>query len=159
MSFGYSILGFGAYPTRGEPDVSNVLIEDDSGNDNRFTKVENSSGSPSTTHNHAFTAPVELVGGVSGGYTMTLNLNSSYTGNAAAFAWTITETTIGGPGTSGVSISTTTSSGTDFDAVFTVAASAARGIPPATFNFELAITGANTNVITTTYSNVVMLVP
>ena len=80
MSFGYSILGFGAYPSRGIPDVSNVLIEDDSGNDNRYTKVENSSGSNATTHNNDFAAPVELVAGVSGGYTMTLNLNSSFTG-------------------------------------------------------------------------------
>ena len=156
MSFGYSVLGFGSHPTRGEPDVSNVLIEDDNGNDNCYTKVENSSGSNSTTHNHAFTAPVELVAGVSGGYTMTLNLNSSYTGNAASFAWTITE--VSDP-LNIVSISTTTSSGTDFDAVFTISSSAARGIPPAEYTFALAITGTNTNVITTTYTSVVMLVP
>ena len=156
MSFGYSILGFGAYPTRGEPDVSNVLIEDDNGNDNCYTKVENSSGSNSTTHNHSLTNPVELVAGVSGGYTMTLNLNSSYTGNAASFAWTITE--VDDPANI-VSISTTSSSGTDFDAVFTISASAARGIPPANYTIALAITGANTNVITTTYTNVLMMVP
>ena len=156
MSFGYSILGFGAYPSRGIPDVSNVLIEDDSGNDNRYTKVENSSGSNATTHNNDFAAPVTLVEGVSGGYTMTLNLNSSFTGNAAAFAWTITE--VGDPANI-VSISTNTASSADFDAVFTISASAARGVPPAEYTFALAITGTNTNVITTTYTNVVMLVP
>ena len=156
MSFGYSILGFGSHPTRGEPDVSNVLIEDDNGNDNCYTKVENSSGSNSTTHNHAFAAGVELVAGVSGGYTMTLNLNSSFTGNAASFAWSITE--VDDPANL-VSISTTSASSTDFDAVFTISASAARGLPPANYTFALAVTGTNTNVITTTYTNVVMLVP
>tara|TARA_R100000742_G_C4226932_1_gene49350 strand:- start:104 stop:574 length:471 start_codon:yes stop_codon:yes gene_type:complete len=156
MSFGYSILGFGAYPTRGEPDVSNVLIEDENGNDNRFTKVENSSGSNATTHNNDFTNPIELVGGVSGGYTMTLKLNSSFTGNAASFAWTITE--VDDP-LNNVSISTASSSSADFDAVFTIAAGAAQGQPPANYTFALAVTGTNGNTITTTYTNVLMLVP
>ena len=156
MSFGYSILGFGSYPTRGEPDVSNVLIEDENGNDNCYTKVENSSGSNATTHNHAFAGGVELVGGVSGGYTMTLKLNSSFTGNAASFAWSITE--VDDP-LNMVSISTTSASSADFDAVFTVAAGAAQGLPPANYTFALAVTGANTNTITTTYTNIIMLVP
>tara|TARA_R110002051_G_scaffold304147_1_gene373351 strand:- start:186 stop:656 length:471 start_codon:yes stop_codon:yes gene_type:complete len=156
MSFGYSILGFGAYPSRGVADVSNVLIEDDSGNDNRFTKVENSGGSNVTTHDNDFAAPIVLVAGVSGGYTMTLNLNSSFTGGAAAIAWTITE--VDDPN-SIVSISTNTASSTDFDAVFTISAGAARGVPPANYTFALAVTGINTNVITTTYTNVIMLVP
>ena len=89
--FGRTVSGFGSYASRGEPDVSNVLIEDENGNDNCYTKVENSSGSNATTHNHALAGGVELVGGVSGGYTMTLKLNSSFTGNAASFAWSITE--------------------------------------------------------------------
>ena len=154
--FGRTVSGFGSYASRGEPDVSNVLIEDDNGNDNCYTKEENSSGSFSTTHNHNLQDPIELVAGVSGGYTMTLNLNSSFTGNAAAFAWTITE--VGDPANI-VSISTNTASSADFDAVFTISASAARGVPPAEYTFALAITGTNTNVITTTYTNVIMLVP
>tara|TARA_R110000823_G_scaffold305558_1_gene427704 strand:+ start:86 stop:553 length:468 start_codon:yes stop_codon:yes gene_type:complete len=154
--FGRTVSGFGSYASRGEPDVSNVLIEDDNGNDNCYTKEENSSGSFSTTHNHNLQDPIELVGGVSGGYEMVLHLNSTFTGNAAAFAWTITE--VGDPANI-VSISTNTASSADFDAVFTISASAARGVPPAEYTFALAVTGANTNVITTTYTNVIMLVP
>ena len=154
--FGRTVSGFGSYASRGEPDVSNVLIEDDNGNDNCYTKEENSSGSFSTTHNHNLQDPIELVGGVSGGYEMVLHLNSTFTGNAAAFAWTITE--VGDPANI-VSISTNTASSADFDAVFTISASAARGVPPAEYTFALAITGTNTNVITTTYTNVIMLVP
>jgi len=154
--FGRTVSGFGSYASRGEPDVSNVLIEDESGNDNRFTKVENSSGSNSTTHNQNFIDPIELVGGVTGGYTMTLKLNSSFTGNAAAFAWSITE--VDDP-LNMVSISTTSASSVDFDAVFTVSAGAAQGMPPAVYTFALAVTGTNTNIITTTYTNVLMIVP
>ena len=40
--FGRTVNGFGSYASRGEPDVSNVLIEDENGNDNSYTKVENS---------------------------------------------------------------------------------------------------------------------
>lgn len=156
MSFGYSILGFGAYPTRGEPDVSNVLIEDDNGNDNCYTKEENSSGSFSTTHNHNLQDPIELVGGVSGGYEMVLHLNSTFTGNAAAYAWTITENS---DPLNNVSISTNTATTADFDAVFAISSGAGRGQPPAEYTIELAVTGTNTNVITKTYSNIIMIVP
>tara|TARA_R100000655_G_scaffold108486_1_gene160532 strand:+ start:164 stop:631 length:468 start_codon:yes stop_codon:yes gene_type:complete len=154
--FGRTVNGFGSYASRGEPDVSNVLIEDENGNDNSFTKVENSSGSNATTHNNAFTNPVELVGGVSGGYTMTLKLNSSFTGNAASFAWSITE--VDDP-LNIVSISTTSASSADFDAVFTISAAAAQGQPPVNYTFALAVTGTNGNTITTTYTNVLMIVP
>jgi len=156
MSFGYSILGFGAYPSRGEPAITNLVIEDENGNDNSYTKVENSSGSNATTHNNAFTNPVVLVGGVSGGYTMTLKLNSSFTGSAASFAWSITE--VDDP-LNIVSISTTSASSADFDAVFTVAAAAAQGQPPVNYTFAVAVTNSNGDTTTTTYSNVLMIVP
>jgi hypothetical protein len=156
MSFGYSILGFGAYPSRGEPAITNLVIEDENGNDNSYTKVENSSGSNATTHNNAFTNPVELVGGVSGGYTMTLKLNSSFTGSAASFAWSITE--VDDP-LNIVSISTTSASSADFDAVFTISAAAAQGQPPVNYTFAVAVTNSNGDTTTTTYSNVLMIVP
>ena len=48
--FGRTVSGFGSYASRGEPDVSNVLIEDENGNDNCYRSEEHTSELQSRLH-------------------------------------------------------------------------------------------------------------